>query len=150
MKQDALLRIVQTWNLNPKPEYRGFRCANCQRYIHRSWHHWLNSKGYKPPVHLCQNCEKQSRRGNLNIVTTRRPVAKSKFRSNLPSKVMQGLGSIVRSWRSLNKLVHKSFTCDKCRASVYKAYHIWTYIDRDLVETHFCKRCGDQLFSSST
>jgi len=41
MKQHALLRIVQTWNLNPKPEYRGFRCANCQRYIHRSWHHWL-------------------------------------------------------------------------------------------------------------
>ena len=150
MKQDALLCIVQTWNLNPKPEYRGFRCANCQRYIHRSWHHWLNSKGYKTPVHLCQDCEKISRKGNLEIPTTRRPVVKSRFSSNLPPKAMQRLGSIVRSWKIASRAVHKSFTCDQCRASLRKAYHVWASIDGNLIETHFCKRCGDQLFSLST
>ena len=146
MKQDALLRVVQTWNLNPKPEFRGFRCANCQRYLHRSWHHWLNSGGYKTPVHLCQDCEKRSRKGNLKVMTTRRPVLKSRFYSNLPPKVMQRLRSIVRSWRLPSRAVHKSFTCDKCRTSLHKAYHVWTYIDGNLVEAHFCKRCGDQLF----
>ena len=147
MKQDALLRIVQTWNLNPKPEYRGFRCAHCQRYIRRSWHHWLHSKGYKTPVHLCQDCEKKSRKGNLKVVARERSVVKSRFSLNLSEKVTQDLRGIVRSWRSLDKVIHKSFTCDKCKASVYKAYHVWTYIDKDLVETHFCKHCKDQLFS---
>lgn len=147
MKQDALLCIVQAWNLNPKPEYRGFRCANCQRYIHRSWHHWLNSKGYKTPVHLCQDCEKKSRKGNLKVVAPRRSVVKSKFSFNLSEKVTQELRSIARSWKILDKVVHKSFACDKCKASLYKAYHVWTYIDKDLVEIHFCRSCGDQLFS---
>jgi type II secretory ATPase GspE/PulE/Tfp pilus assembly ATPase PilB-like protein len=35
MDKEKLLRIVQSWNINKGPEYRGFRCANCQRYIAR-------------------------------------------------------------------------------------------------------------------
>jgi len=29
-KTKTLLRIVKTWNIKEKPEYRGFRCASCQ------------------------------------------------------------------------------------------------------------------------
>ncbi len=59
MKKDILLKIVQTWRLNKEPEYRGFRCANCQKYIHKAWHRWLKTGGFKTPVHFCNDCEKK-------------------------------------------------------------------------------------------
>lgn len=57
--QKILLRIVQEWKINQKPEYRGFRCAKCQKYIHKAWHHWLKTAGFKTPVHFCNSCEKK-------------------------------------------------------------------------------------------
>jgi len=57
MKQKVLLRIVKTWKINNKPEYRGFRCADCQKYIHRAWHYFLKTGGYRTPVHFCNLCQ---------------------------------------------------------------------------------------------
>jgi len=56
-KTKTLLKIVKTWNLSKKPEYRGFRCANCQKYMRKAWHYWLNEGGYKTPVHFCSKCK---------------------------------------------------------------------------------------------
>lgn len=42
------------------PEFRGFRCAQCQEYITKSWHHELDSDEFLVPVHLCENCQKSS------------------------------------------------------------------------------------------
>ena len=149
MKQDLLLSVVRTWKINPKPEYRGFRCASCQRYLYSSWHHWLNSGGYKIPVHLCQSCEKKSCAGKLKNRLPRRTVVRSRFYTNLPKKVKTRLKAIVRSWRLPKKAVRKRFSCDTCRTHLHRAYHVGTNVGRNLVETHFCKRCGDRLFSQS-
>lgn len=43
-----------------RPEYRGFRCADCQRYLHKAWHYYLNYNGFKTPVHFCNICQKKS------------------------------------------------------------------------------------------
>lgn len=57
-EQKLLLKIVETWRPNEIPEYRGFRCANCQQYVSRAWYHWLNSGDYRLPVHMCdERCE---------------------------------------------------------------------------------------------
>jgi len=55
-KAKILLRIVKTWDIQEKPEYREFRCANCQRYIFKAWHYYLDEGGYKTPVHFCKKC----------------------------------------------------------------------------------------------
>ncbi|MCL5784224.1 MAG: hypothetical protein M1142_02620 [Patescibacteria group bacterium] len=67
----TLLKIVKTWNIKMQPEYRGFRCADCQRYLHKAWHHYLNYGGFKTPVHFCNNCQKKfgSKTGILKIFT---------------------------------------------------------------------------------
>lgn len=55
-----LLKIVKKWNIKLAPEYRGFRCADCQKYIHKAYQHNLNSSGYKVLVHFCISCEKKN------------------------------------------------------------------------------------------
>ena len=144
MKQDVLLHVVQTWNLNPKPEYRGFRCANCQRYLHKAWHHWITSGGYRTPVHLCQSCEGLFKKGKLKARGSRRPALKSRFYTNLSSKVRAQLRNFIG--RTSSRPVYKSFTCDKCRTSFTKAYHVWLFLRGSLNELHLCKRCGDTVF----
>jgi len=59
-KQELLTKIVKTWNINMEPEFRGFRCAQCQQYNTKAWHHQLDSEEYLVPVHLCKNCQKES------------------------------------------------------------------------------------------
>ncbi|MCL4365916.1 hypothetical protein M1437_01685 [Patescibacteria group bacterium] len=55
----TLLTIVKTWNIKFQPEYRGFRCADCQKYMHKAWHHYLNYGGFKTPIHFCNKCQKK-------------------------------------------------------------------------------------------
>lgn len=55
--QKALLNIVKKWNF--EAGYRGFRCADCQKYMHKAWHHYLNWGGFRAPVHFCNNCQKK-------------------------------------------------------------------------------------------
>jgi hypothetical protein len=59
MDKEKLLKTVQSWNINKEPEYRGFRCANCQRYIRKAWHIWFDYKGFKCEIHLCKKCFKE-------------------------------------------------------------------------------------------
>jgi HAD superfamily hydrolase (TIGR01549 family) len=51
--------MVKTWDINPNPEYRGFRCAKCQKYIKKAWHCYLKAGGYRTPVHFCNACQKK-------------------------------------------------------------------------------------------
>jgi len=62
MNKEKILKIVKSWKINPVPEYRGFRCAKCQRFMRKAWHVWLNHKGYKLEVHFCKECFKKLRR----------------------------------------------------------------------------------------
>jgi len=57
MSQKVLLGIVQTWSISEKPEYRGFRCASCQKYLHKAWHYYLRGRRYNTPVHFCNVCK---------------------------------------------------------------------------------------------
>ena len=59
MDKKKLVKTVQSWNIKLGAEYRGFRCAHCQKYMHKAWHIWLDDKGYKCEVHLCKNCFKE-------------------------------------------------------------------------------------------
>jgi len=52
VNKEKLLKTVQSWNIKKEPEYRGFRCANCQKYIRKTWHIWFDHEGFKCEVHL--------------------------------------------------------------------------------------------------
>lgn len=54
--EKKMLNFVKGWKISPYPEYRGFRCAGCQKKIRKAWHIWLNSDGYKLEVHFCLKC----------------------------------------------------------------------------------------------
>lgn len=141
--QKTLLRIVQTWSLNPKPEYRGFRCANCQEYMKKAWYHWLVKGGYKTLVHFCNQCENAFK---LNKIKTVKPVVKvdrSKF-LKFPDNVRSKLKEAVDGWNTKSKPVYRIFSCDRCGKNMYKAYHIWNIQKGILVEVHFCRKCGDK------
>lgn len=56
MDKKILLETVKSWHIKRKPEYRGFRYAHCQKYMHKAWHIWFEDGGYKCEIHLCKNC----------------------------------------------------------------------------------------------
>ncbi|OGZ34320.1 MAG: hypothetical protein A3I88_03710 [Candidatus Portnoybacteria bacterium RIFCSPLOWO2_12_FULL_39_9] len=143
MNQETLLKIVKTWNLNPKTEYREFRCANCQRYTHKAWHHWLFKRRYKTPVHFCNKCEKDFRLNKIKTNKPGTPVDKSKFNLNKFSEnIKVKLIKITNNWNTKAKPIYKIFTCDDCGINMYKAYHIWFTLKGILIEAHLCKKCG--------
>lgn len=57
--KESLLKIVKRWNIRLTPQYRGFRCADCQRYLHKAWHHNLDYGGFKTSVHFCNRCQRK-------------------------------------------------------------------------------------------
>lgn len=142
--QKTLLRIVRTWSLSPQPEYRGFRCANCQAYMKKAWYHWLDSGGYKTPVHFCSQCEKTFRSGKIETEKPIVKVDKSRF-LKFPEEIKTWLARAVNSWKTKAKPIYKTFTCDECEGKMHKAYHVWDVQKGVLVEIHFCKKCGDKL-----
>jgi len=143
-KQDFLLRIVKTWNLNPKPEYRGFRCADCQKYMKKAWHYWLNKGGYKSPVHFCSKCNKDFELDRLEVKKPTLKVNKSKF-LKFPRNISLKLKEIVDKWNIKTRPAYKVFACDNCAENMHKAYHVWAVQEKILTETHFCKQCGDKI-----
>ncbi|OHA62206.1 MAG: hypothetical protein A3E07_01700 [Candidatus Wildermuthbacteria bacterium RIFCSPHIGHO2_12_FULL_45_9] len=147
MRQEELLRIVERWNINPNPEYRGFRCAQCQEYIIKAWHHWLKEGGYKTPVHVCQVCQQNIQEGNEGNDSETKEIERAKFQDNLPSSIFRDISGIVDKWELPDEAVLLPFTCDKCHDQVEQAWHIWTLLDTYLVETHFCKKCGANIKS---
>ena len=78
-KTKTLLKIVETWKLNEKPEYRGFRCANCQKYMHKAYYYWLDTKGYKTPVHFCRQCQKLFESFHIRITKLSHPINRKTF-----------------------------------------------------------------------
>ncbi len=157
-EQSLLLDIVLTWKISEIPEYRGFRCANCQQYKNEAWYHWVGTGEYKLPIHLCNDtCENAFREKTIHIdqkkkqvvdrasfgkIYTFSPVATSKFRE------------IVSSWPEDKNPELKAFTCDLCEKDleidtdgVRKGYHVWWKMDdrRTLAELHFHRTCADSL-----
>lgn len=141
--QKTLLRIVKTWDINPKPEYRGFRCADCQKQIRKAWYHWLTTTGYKTPVHFCAKCEKKFRLNKIKIKKLMVKVNKSKF-IKFPGNIKSKLQRVVRKCNNKSKPIYKTFTCDNCGMNMFKAYHIWFILKKNLVEVHFCRKCGEK------
>ena len=144
-KTKILLRIVETWKINERPEYRGFRCANCQKYMHKAWYHWLDFGGYKTPIHFCNNCEQDFKLSKIQISKPQIKVDKAKFNPKLPEKIKTKIIKIADSWNTAAKPVYKMFICDDCGKNMVKAYHVWANLKGILVETHFCKDCGEKL-----
>ena len=138
--KNTLLKIVQTWNISPKPEYRGFRCANCQKYMHKAWYHWLKSGGFVGPVHFCNQCERGFNKDNIKIINPQVKIDRSKF-LNYPVRVKELLIKTAGSFPVKDSPVYKIFTCDKCHKNHFKMFHVWDKQGKDLVEAHFCKKC---------
>lgn len=146
MAQDeVLLRIVRTWKPNERPEYRGFRCANCQRNVRKAWHHWLDAGGYKTPVHFCESCEKKFRAEKIEGTTPEVKIDRKKFGMRFSSSVEQRLREASAKWNTKAKPKHKTFTCDRCGRSMHKAWHVWFNDRGKLVEAHFCNECGRRI-----
>lgn len=139
-QNNILLRIVQTWNINPLPEYRGFRCANCQRYMHKAWHYWLTEGGFLSPVHFCNKCQRVLQ---VNKLSTSKPVIypeKKRF-GKYPKIVKKEFKNLYSKWNLRKKPQYHIFTCDKCAENHVKMYHIWEYENNIFIELHYCKRC---------
>jgi hypothetical protein len=145
MNQKVLLKIVLTWDLNENPEYRGFRCANCQKYMHKAYYHWLTDGGYKTPVHFCKECERKFVSSNIVVTKPRTVVDRLKFGLKFPENIWQKIRKAVKSWDTKAKPKYKTFTCDDCGRKMHKAYHVWSNMDGTLVETHFCKECANRM-----
>jgi hypothetical protein len=157
-EQQLLLDIAETWNLSEIPEYRGFRCANCQEYKNKAWYHWLNSGGYKLPIHLCdEKCEKEFQKNAVRIDFTRKKIVNrnsfgSKYIFN--SQSVERFEEIVSLWPDYRKPELKVFFCDECKKDLYmdyldnqrKGFHVWWKTKNDiLIELHFHKECGKKL-----
>ncbi len=72
-EQKILLSIVETWRLSEKPEYRGFRCANCQQYKNKARYHWVNTAGCKFPIHMCDDtCEPEFQNNSIVVDESKR------------------------------------------------------------------------------
>lgn len=98
----TLLKIVKTWNIKLQPEYRGFRCANCQRYIHKAWHHYLDYGGYKTPVHFCNKCQKKSK---LN---------KGTLKSFTCDQCGKNMFKAFHIWNKKGQIMIEAHYCKKC------------------------------------
>ena len=144
-KTKTLLKIVETWKLNEKPEYRGFRCANCQKYMHKAYYYWLDTKGYKTPVHFCRQCQKLFESFHIRITKLSHPINRKTFGLKFEQKFIQKCKSIAKKWNTKANPVYKTFVCDECGDNMHKAYHVWLNINSRLIEVHFCQKCGHKL-----
>jgi len=144
-KTKTLLKIVETWDINEKPEYRGFRCANCQKYMLKAYYYWLDGGRYKTPVHFCQNCQKEFESRKIQITKPRLLVNRKTFGLDFGKDFVQMCEKIVKKWNTKAKPKYKIFICDKCGKNMYKAYHTWLNLNGLLVEVHFCEKCGNKL-----
>lgn len=155
--QEILLKIVETWDISEAPEYRGFRCANCQKYKNEAWHHWVNTGGFRLQIHLCDTCEMQLKVGEIKINKMKNAVVDHKLFGRVykfSQKTIDEFTKIVASWPEDKDPELKAFTCDLChevldidqKDGLRKGYHVWTKMSDDiLVELHFHKACSKKL-----
>jgi len=146
MKQDdVLLRIVRTWRLSERPEYRGFLCGNCHRRLNKTWYHWLDCCGYKTPVHFCAACEEKFRASKIEITKPETKVNMKTFGMGFPPGVERKIREAAACWDTKAKPKYKTFTCDECGRKMHKAWHVWFNDSGKLIEVHFCKEDGRKI-----
>lgn len=146
-KQSRLLAIVESWDLNPAPEFRGFRCAHCQKYLTGSaWHYFLRSGGYKTPVHFCENCKVQFENSTLPA-PQRKPVDQKRFPGAISKHAEARLSQISNEPPPMAEPVYKPMICDACGNALpnAEAYHIWQSKNGILMEYHLDRTCGDTI-----
>lgn len=156
--QDLLLQIIQTWRISETPEYRGFRCANCQEYKNEAWYHWINAGGYRLPIHLCDDiCEKTLQNNSIQIDENKRQIIdKEKFGSTYAysPQAIKRFEEIIGSWPEYKDPELKIFSCDECKKELdidssdgqRKGYHVWYKTkENTLAELHFHKSCAKHL-----
>lgn len=158
LEQNILLDIVGTWKISKNPEYRGFRCANCQKYNNVAWYHWLNDGGFKLPVHLCKNCEAKFQDNAIGIDESKKQIINRKTFGNsykYSPAAIKKFKKIVVSWPKHQKVEFKAFSCDQCgkvldidkKDGLRKGYHCWWKMEdgKTLAELHFHKSCAELL-----
>lgn len=158
-EQRVLLSIVETWRLSEKPEYRGFRCANCQQYKNEAWYHWVNTGGYRLPIHMCDDtCEKAFRSHSIIIDESKRlQVNREDFGQtySYTPEAIQKFRQIVGTWPEYKEPVLQAYTCDLCNLELTidaadgqrKGYHVWWKMDdgKTLAELHSHRECAASL-----
>lgn len=158
-EQQILLKIVETWRPSEWPEYRGFRCANCQEYKNEAWYHWVSSGDYKLPIHMCDDkCEPEFRSGNIKIDESKiAQVDRTTFGDGYQysNDAKARFREIVASWPEDKEPELKAYSCDECSHDLEvdpsdgmrKGYHVWWKMDDDktLAELHFHRDCGHKL-----
>jgi hypothetical protein len=146
--QSILLKIVESWDISATPEYRGFRCAVCQRPIFKAWHHWLTHGGYATPVHLCRRCEPSL---SPRKILPPKPNASSSQAAiaRCSDEITGVLIRLLKASESCKFPEYRSLTCDRCGRIVRKAYHLWCEREGTKSELHMCKYCGNVLGLSS-
>ena len=100
MTQEKLLNIVKTFNIKMKPEYRGFRCAKCQKRIFKAWHYQLRERGYRAPVHFCNQCDDGSKEGVYKNFTC--------------DKCGKNTRKAYHVWEKKNGVLFEEHFCKKC------------------------------------
>lgn len=100
-EQKILLKIVQSWKINPRPEYRGFRCADCQRYLHKAWHNFLDYGGFKTQIHFCKGCWKKNGKGG-------------KYKAFQCDKCGRNMYKTYHIWKKQGKVLEETHLCKKC------------------------------------
>lgn len=157
-EQRLLLKIIGTWQPNNNPEYRGFRCGICQKYINKGWHHWLYSDNYLLPIHICIDCEPNLDIENITLAH-RKVIKKGSIINNniFKETAIRRLTEIIKSWRLYKKPKLKIFSCDECGKDLFlekfpngtkqrKGYHVWWKSNKSIIsELHFHKKCGNKL-----
>lgn len=154
-EQSLLLSIVETWRISEKPEYRGFRCAHCQEYKNEAWYHWVNTGGYKLPIHLCdEKCEQAFQNNSLQIDPAKRQVVdRNSFGTGFIYSQENSIQfeRIVSNWPEYSQPQLKAFSCDECEKALTidpkdglrKGYHVWWKMPDGytLAELHFHQEC---------
>lgn len=161
-EQNVLVKIVETWRPSEYPEYRGFRCANCQQYKNEAWYHWVNAGNYRLPIHLCDDtCEPAFRTGNIHVDESKRAtVDRATFGDayKYSEETKQRFREIIKAWPEYKEPELKAYTCDYCEEELTmekqpdgikqrQGYHVWWKMDdgKTLAELHFHKTCGNKL-----
>ncbi len=159
-EQEILLKIVETWRPSEQPEYRGFRCANCQEYKNEAWYHWVNTAGYRLPIHMCDDtCEPQFQAGTVQVNEEKRAqVNRETFGYQYTEAAKKRFREIIASWPEYKEPELKAYVCDNCGKELdmetlpdgsrqRQGYHVWWKMDdgQTLAEMHFHRDCGHRL-----
>lgn len=140
INQKTLLAIVKTWRIRAGYSYRGFKCGNCRRFLHRAWHYWLKIGAFKTPVHLCRACQVQ-----LKITYPELKLKTSGLKFNYNPRLKRVFARLISKWNIALKPRYKVFSCDDCQRPIHKAYHLFIRVRARLSEVHLCRNCWWRL-----